>query len=72
MTAKVFSTARYVFATTMVAALVYAGVESASASEERIGLRSCGWEEKPCELAPLVVKAPVVLQTPSPELIAQR
>lgn len=77
MTAKVFSTARYVFAATMITALAYAGIESASASPERVGIRSCGWEGNPCELAPLVVTAqpaPAVERGPeaAAELIAQR
>jgi hypothetical protein len=77
MTAKVFTTARYVFAATMVTALAYAGLESASASPERVGIKSCGWEGNPCELAPLVVTAqpaPVVVRAPEAavELIAQR
>lgn len=77
MSAKVFSTARYVFAATMVTALAYAGLESAAASPERVGIRSCGWEGNPCELAPLVVTAqrpPVVERAPEAAavLIAQR
>lgn len=58
MPAKVASVVRYVFVSTMVTGLIVAGVESVSGSEERLGLSSCGWEGNPCELAPLVVKAP--------------
>ena len=77
MIAKVFSTARYVFAATMITALAYAGIESASASPERVGIKSCGWEGNPCELAPLVVtahRATAVERAPeaAAELIAQR
>jgi hypothetical protein len=58
MSAKIASVVRYVFVSTMVTGLVVAGLESVSASEERLGLTECGWEGNPCELAPLVVKAP--------------
>ncbi len=57
MAAKISTSVRYLFASTMVTALVVAALESASASHERLGVNSCGWEGNPCELAPLVVKA---------------
>ncbi|HEY0151452.1 MAG TPA: hypothetical protein VGB92_05605 [Longimicrobium sp.] len=58
MSAKIASVVRYVFVSTMVTGLIVAGLDSASGTEERLGLTECGWEGNPCELAPLVVKAP--------------
>ncbi len=75
MSAKISSVVRYVFVSTMVTGLVVAGLESASGSEERLGLTECGWEGNPCELAPLVVKAPRAQDADpkaSETLIAQR
>ncbi|HEX8450784.1 MAG TPA: hypothetical protein VF647_01740 [Longimicrobium sp.] len=77
MSAKIATVVRYVFVSTMVTGLIVAGIDSASGSEERLGLTECGWEGNPCELAPLVVKAPrTQVATPqddaSETLIAQR
>jgi hypothetical protein len=73
MTAKISTTVRYLFASTMVTALVVAGLESAAASSEKLGVNSCGWEGNPCELAPLVVKANRAGTKPADEtLIARR
>ncbi|HLL83301.1 MAG TPA: hypothetical protein VK420_11640 [Longimicrobium sp.] len=73
MSAKIASVVRYVFVSTMVTGLIVAGLESASGSEERLGLSECGWEGNPCELAPLVVNAPRVPQDGVSEtLIAKR
>jgi len=77
MSAKIASVVRYVFVSTMVTGLIVAGLDSASGSEERLGLTECGWEGNPCELAPLVVKAPRAQDTApqdgaSETLIAQR
>lgn len=58
MPAKIANTVRYLFVSTMVTGLIVAGLESASGSEERLGLTECGWEGNPCELTPLVVTAP--------------
>ncbi|HEX8675073.1 MAG TPA: hypothetical protein VF710_24450 [Longimicrobium sp.] len=76
MSAKIATVVRYVFVSTMVTGLIVAGIDSASGSEERLGLTECGWEGNPCELAPLVVKAPrtqvAAPQDASETLIAQR
>lgn len=61
MPARFSSTVRYLFVSTLATALIYAGLETAAAQHERLGIRSCGWEGKPCELAPIVVKAPAAV-----------
>ena len=73
MAAKLSTTVRYLFASTMVTALVVAGLESAAASQQQLGVNTCGWEGNPCELAPLVVKANRAEVKPADEtLIARR
>jgi hypothetical protein len=61
MTAQISSSVRYLFVSTVATALIFAGLEAAAAKYERMGINSCGWEGNPCELAPLVVKAPAVV-----------
>jgi hypothetical protein len=71
MSMKVAISARYMFVSVAVTALVYAGLESAASRMERVGIVSCGWEGNPCQLEPVVVTArksaePVVAMAPEP------
>jgi hypothetical protein len=60
---------RYVFAVFAAALLLMAGVQSFAKPQPRMGLSNCGWDEKPCVLEELVVKAksePQVIPTAEP------
>ena len=57
MPGKITSAVRYLFVSTLITSAIVAGLESAAAGHERVGLSSCGWEGNPCQLEPLVVTA---------------
>lgn len=58
---------RFAFVAFTAALLTLAGVQSFAGSEPRMGLSSCGWDENPCMLDELVVKAPAVAPAAAPE-----
>ena len=49
---------RYVFVAFAGGLLLLAGVQSLGHAPQRMGIATCGWDEKPCLLDELVVKAP--------------
>jgi hypothetical protein len=63
---------RYVFAAFAGALLLLAGVQSFGHTQPRMGLSSCGWDDNPCVIEGVVVKAaPTARAEPKPIPAAQ-
>ena len=60
MPRKISSAARYLFSSIAVTALMYAGLEAATAGTGPIGTASCGKLSNPCRLTPVVATVPGV------------
>jgi hypothetical protein len=60
MTRKISSTVRYMFSSIAITALMYAGLETATAGTGPIGTPSCGKLSNPCRLTPVVATVPGV------------
>ncbi len=58
MTRKISSVVRYMFSSIAITALLYAGLETATAGTGPIGTPSCGKLSNPCRLTPVVATIP--------------
>jgi hypothetical protein len=57
---------RYIFVAFAGALLLMAGVQSFGRPEPRMGLSTCGWDAKPCQLEGIVVRALPARAEPRP------
>lgn len=58
------------FAALAAALLLFAGAQSLQPSPEPVGLSSCGTNDNPCVLPPLIVVAPPAAPANTPEVAA--
>lgn len=58
MPRKFSSAVRYLFSSIAITALMYAGLEAATAGGGQTGIASCGKLSNPCRLVPVVATVP--------------